>query len=111
MRSCARRGDRGFGSGGSRSAGLEAYGRGEWGHHLSVWTTTARRRMLIKRMSLMNKQSGTRSVDMDLGWIDLNTATEDDLANIPWLGRDVARRLIEHRPFTNMDDVRKVPGI
>jgi DNA uptake protein ComE-like DNA-binding protein len=67
--------------------------------------------MLIKRMSLMNKQSGTRSVDMDLGWIDLNTATEDDLANIPWLGRDVARRLIEHRPFTNMDDVRKVPGI
>jgi DNA uptake protein ComE-like DNA-binding protein len=59
----------------------------------------------------MKKETGTRSVDMDLGWIDLNTATEDDLANIPWLGRDLARRLIEHRPFTNMDYVRKVPGV
>jgi DNA uptake protein ComE-like DNA-binding protein len=59
----------------------------------------------------MNEQHGARSADLDLGWIDLNTATENDLANIPWLGHDLARRLIENRPFENMDDVRTVPGI
>jgi DNA uptake protein ComE-like DNA-binding protein len=55
-------------------------------------------------------QGGERSADIDLGFIDLNTATEEDLAQIPWIGRDRARDLIQHRPFTHMDDVRRVPG-
>ncbi|HWI57625.1 MAG TPA: helix-hairpin-helix domain-containing protein [Bacillota bacterium] len=55
-------------------------------------------------------EMGERSTDMDLGYIDLNTASEQDLARIPWLGRERARELLQHRPFTHMDDVRRVPG-
>ncbi len=56
-------------------------------------------------------RGGERSADIDLGYLDLNTAREEDLARIPWVGRDVARELIRCRPFTHMDDVRRVPGV
>ncbi len=56
------------------------------------------------------KLTGERSADIDLGYIDLNTATEEALANIPWLGAERAKELVRHRPFTHMDDVRRVPG-
>ncbi len=58
----------------------------------------------------MRQNTGTRSADIDLGYIDLNTASEQDLAAIPWIGPERARALIRHRPFTHMDDVRLVPG-
>jgi len=58
----------------------------------------------------MNEQSGERSADIDLGFIDLNTASEKDLAAIPWLGRTLVRELIQRRPFNSMEDVRRVPG-
>ncbi len=58
----------------------------------------------------MRKDSGTRSADIDLGYVDLNTAMEQALAQIPWIGPDRARTLVQHRPFTHMDDVRRLPG-
>ncbi len=58
----------------------------------------------------MNEKTGERSADIDLGFIDLNTASEKDLANLGWLGADRAKELVRHRPFTTMDDVRRVPG-
>ena len=58
----------------------------------------------------MKENTGERSADIDLGFIDLNTASEKDLAGISWLGVERARDLIKHRPFTHMDDVRRVPG-
>ncbi|HYG33286.1 MAG TPA: helix-hairpin-helix domain-containing protein [Clostridia bacterium] len=58
----------------------------------------------------MRKDTGTRSTDMDLGYIDLNTANEQDLAAIPWIGHERAREIISHRPFMHMDDVRRLPG-
>jgi DNA uptake protein ComE-like DNA-binding protein len=54
---------------------------------------------------------GERSADLDLGFTDLNTASEGDLAQIPWIGSDLARELVGHRPFERMDDVRRVPGV
>ncbi len=59
----------------------------------------------------MKENTGERSADIDLGFIDLNTVSETDLANIPFVGIERARDLIRRRPFTNMDDVRRVPGI
>lgn len=59
----------------------------------------------------MKNQSGARSADIDLGYIDLNTASEQELANIPFLGPEVARKIIEHRPYMNMEAVRRVAGI
>ncbi len=58
----------------------------------------------------MRQDTGERSADIDLGFIDLNTASEKDLANIAWIGAERARELIRHRPFNHMDDVRRVPG-
>ncbi len=57
------------------------------------------------------KPTGERSADLDLGYIDLNTATEKDLANIPWIGAERARELVRNRPFSRMEDVRRVPGM
>ncbi|HVV01787.1 MAG TPA: helix-hairpin-helix domain-containing protein [Verrucomicrobiae bacterium] len=59
----------------------------------------------------MNRDSETRSADLDLGYIDLNDASEKDLAQIPFIGDKLARDIIEHRPFMHMDDLRKVPGV
>ena len=59
----------------------------------------------------MKKDTAIRSAEMDLGFIDLNTASENDLAQIPWIGKEKARKLMEARPFENMDEVRDVDGI
>ncbi len=58
----------------------------------------------------MRRDIGERSADIDLGFIDLNTASEQELAQIPWIGADRAKELVRHRPFQRMDDVRRVPG-
>ncbi len=59
----------------------------------------------------MNRDTGTRSADIDLGFTDLNTVSETDLANIPWIGRERAQAIIHQRPFGSMEDVRRVPGM
>ncbi len=60
---------------------------------------------------MRNKNAvGERSADVDLGFVDLNTANEEELAQIPWIGPDRARALMEHRPFSKMTDVLRVPG-
>ena len=43
-------------------------------------------------------------------FIDLNTATERELADLPMVGPKRARDLIQHRPFRGWDDVERVPG-
>jgi hypothetical protein len=60
---------------------------------------------------VMKQGMGERSADIDLGFIDLNKASERDLAGIPWVGTERARNLIQHRPFKSMDEVRNVPGM
>jgi DNA uptake protein ComE-like DNA-binding protein len=42
--------------------------------------------------------------------IDLNTASEDELAELPMVGRERARALAENRPFKSWEDVERVPG-
>jgi DNA uptake protein ComE-like DNA-binding protein len=43
-------------------------------------------------------------------WLDVNTATEDELAEVARLGLDRARLLVRHRPFTSWKDVQKRCG-
>lgn len=47
--------------------------------------------------------------------LDLNTATEEELARIPGVGRSLARKLVEARQsrgiFTSWDDVDAVSGV
>lgn len=58
----------------------------------------------------MEKRFEERPADIDLGFVDVNTASEQDLASIPWIGDELARQIIQHRPFTQMDDLRRLPG-
>lgn len=49
------------------------------------------------------------------GRIDLNRATADQLEELPGIGPVLARRIVEHRedhgPFTEVGELREVPGI
>jgi competence ComEA-like helix-hairpin-helix protein len=48
---------------------------------------------------------------IDLGQIDINTATEKELKMIPGIGPVMAARIIAARPFRSADDLKKVNGI
>jgi DNA uptake protein ComE-like DNA-binding protein len=48
---------------------------------------------------------------IELGQIDINTATEKELRMIPGVGPVMAARIIAARPFRSADDLKKVNGI
>ena len=48
---------------------------------------------------------------IELGKIDINTATEKELKMIPGIGPVMAARIIAARPFRSADDLKKVNGI
>ncbi len=48
---------------------------------------------------------------IELGRIDINTATEKELKMIPGIGPVIAARIIAARPFRSADDLKKVNGI
>ena len=48
---------------------------------------------------------------IELGKIDVNTATEKELRLIPGIGPIMAARIIAARPFRSADDLKKVNGI
>jgi hypothetical protein len=43
--------------------------------------------------------------------VNPNTATEDELRQLPGVGPALAARIVAGRPFTGPDDLRRVPGI
>jgi len=48
---------------------------------------------------------------IELGRIDINTATEKELRMIPGIGPVMAARIVAARPFRGADDLKKVNGI
>ena len=42
--------------------------------------------------------------------VDLNTASEKELSDLPMVGPVRALDLIQHRPFQSWQDVKRVPG-
>lgn len=44
-------------------------------------------------------------------FLDLNTATEEEIGSVPLIGPSHARELIKRRPFNSFEDVKRVPGI
>jgi ribosomal protein S13 len=43
--------------------------------------------------------------------LDPNTADVEALTQLPGVGRTLAQRIVEVRPFQNLDDLRRVPGL
>jgi|ERR1041385_61093 hypothetical protein len=43
--------------------------------------------------------------------IDLNYASEEEIASLPGVDPEVAKNLIENRPFLDWDEVADMPGI
>lgn len=59
-----------------------------------------------------NKDTAIRSADIDLGYFDLNYASEEDIAKIPGIGAQLARAIVQNRPYREIEQLfRKVPGI
>ncbi len=46
----------------------------------------------------------------DAGGVDLNTANEQELERVGGLGRERAQRIVQSRPFSSWDDVKKIEG-
>lgn len=42
--------------------------------------------------------------------VDLNTAPEEVIADLPMVGPDRARRICENRPFNNWDEIERIEG-
>jgi len=49
--------------------------------------------------------------NIEVGRIDINTATEKELRTIPGVGPVMAARIMAARPFRSADDLKKVTGI
>lgn len=59
-----------------------------------------------------NRDTNIRSADLDLGFFDLNYAAEQDIAKIPGVGNELARAIIQHRPYRSIEEMQvKVPGL
>ena len=48
---------------------------------------------------------------IEIGQLDINTATEKELETVPRIGPKIAARIIAARPFNSADDLEKVTGI
>ena len=55
------------------------------------------------------------AIQPDLSPLDLNSATEEELAELPGSGEELARRIVEYRtengPFESAEDIMEVSGI
>ena len=43
--------------------------------------------------------------------VDVNTATVEQLATLPSVGTEIAKKIVKGRPYTKAEDLLKVPGI
>lgn len=55
--------------------------------------------------------SASRSADMDMAFLDLNSAREEDMRQIDGFTPELIKLVCDHRPFKSMDDLRRVPGM
>ncbi len=42
--------------------------------------------------------------------VDLNSASIDEIAGLPMIGRERAEVLVENRPFLSWEDIERIPG-
>ena len=58
----------------------------------------------------MERDTAIRSADIDLGYFDLNNASEEQLKNIIELNPEKIREIMRNRPYNRIEDVAKLPN-
>jgi hypothetical protein len=56
----------------------------------------------------MERDTAIRSADIDLGYFDLNNASEEQLKNIIELNPEKIREIMRNRPYNRIEDVAKL---
>lgn len=57
------------------------------------------------------KPNLTLSLSHEQQLVDINQAAVDELVKVPGIGNVLAQRIIEHRPYTSIDDLSHLQGI
>jgi DNA uptake protein ComE-like DNA-binding protein len=80
-----------------------------------VTEATPAKPVLVRRVSYKKPASATKKRRKKgeglTSPIDINSATEQELRQLPGIGATLAPRIIEARPFHSVDDLKRVRGI
>ncbi len=83
---------------------------------LGVWAKTDWDKLPAERLAQrrdeeeVNLAIGKSATPADFK-INPNTAARDDLMKLPGIGEEIANRIIEHRPYQKVEDLKNVPSI
>jgi competence ComEA-like helix-hairpin-helix protein len=88
-------------------------------NHAGVWKDSDPQMLAKMRADLQQERDEIKTilntsagkVAVKPGGVDLNTATARELQSISGIGPTLATRIIEHRPYKTVDELRKVPGV
>ncbi len=58
-----------------------------------------------------NQESSRTIAEVEMPKIDINTADADTLQTLPGVGKTIAQRIIEGRPYATIEDLLQVNGI
>lgn len=85
-------------------------GRGIWKH--TNWDTLPEERRAERLEEAEEAMATGTAPELPDGFqLNPNTAARDELMRLPGVGEVIANRIIEHRPYKTIDDLRNVPGI
>jgi predicted KAP-like P-loop ATPase len=85
---------------------------GEIPHELAALAAEYQKELLAFRATLDPGHRDQFDPDASVvAQIDLNSATPDDLAGLPGIDTELARRIVERRPFDKVEDIKSVRGI
>jgi DNA uptake protein ComE-like DNA-binding protein len=91
--------------------GAEKNARARTLHLANTPSATRAFRHSITTVGPVEAKKSHAKEQIELGRIDINTATEKELRMIPGVGPVMASRIIAARPFNSADDLKKVNGI